>query len=123
MKKLLLSTLAVVMFVGLGVAQKGPKAKNYKPWNNENKEEATVSIVITTPNLAGPMAKNYKQWDILDNEVFVSVNEVRESIPDLKGPKAKNYKYWNSNEITTDNSSNLMVEKTTGPKAKNKKHN
>ena len=119
MKKVLLSTIAVLMFIGVTVAQQGPKAKNYKPWNNDNKEEGTISTVITTPVLAGPMAKNYKQWDIMDNEVFVSVNEVRESIPSLQGPKAKNFKYWNANG-TVENTSNLMVNKATGPMVKNR---
>ncbi len=90
MKKITI-IFALVLGVGMVYGQssnlKGPAAKNYKPWKNQQK----VTLVDTkTDQVQGPQAKNQKIWENNDNQqaVYVATTTRRH----LKGPKAKNYR-------------------------------
>lgn len=98
MKSLLL--LIAMMTVGaLSYAQvngglKGPAAKNYKYWlDDNNKPEATEVVTLDQEPLQGPAAKNRKVWQ---QEQDVNYNTVAtlSTRPRLMGPQAKNYKPW-----------------------------
>ena len=71
---------------------KGPAAKNYKPWKDQDRVTATVVSQADKEQLQGPAAKNYKPWK--DEESTGTTVEVVSSKPKLKGPAAKNHKPW-----------------------------
>lgn len=72
---------------------KGPKAKNYKVWE----DDSPAIVVYTDANkevVKGPEAKNKKAWETSttdENKVVIKRDTKRTS---LKGPAAKNYKPW-----------------------------
>lgn len=94
MKKLVLFLFASVLLTTIGYAQTrggltGPKAKNYKSWQ-DNSEKATVVHQVSKKQMTGPQAKNKhlrKSQGTEEYAVVSSPNRER-----LTGPKAKNQK-------------------------------
>lgn len=105
MNKHVLSILTTGLCVALlsfgGMAQdrndlKGPKAKNFKPWQSEG-EGATLHTSVKSERLTGPEAKNSKPWQTEVRE-FNTVATPRLNRNELKGPRAKNLKPWQKSE-------------------------
>jgi len=72
---------------------KGPAAKNYKPWQNNEKAKKMYTLEASS-KVQGPSAKNKKSWDsksINYQEITLVANK-----PKVTGPKAKNAKAWNN---------------------------
>jgi len=74
---------------------KGPAAKNYKPWQ-KNEKTATKKLYTleASSKVQGPSAKNKKSWEsksINYQEITLVANK-----PKVTGPKAKNAKAWNN---------------------------
>jgi len=98
MKKLIFTLSALFLICVASQAQskkdlKGPKAKNYKVWQDDN-ESATVYTSANQESIKGPEAKNQKTWTARtsdENKIAVKRDTRRTS---LKGPAAKNYKPW-----------------------------
>jgi hypothetical protein len=97
MKKLIISSFIFMIITGASFAQSrtnlmGPKAKNYKPWENKNTEVSPTShLAEPSKKEFGGKAKNQKR--VLHTEkVIVIQNGSKKS--QLMGPKAKNYKAW-----------------------------
>lgn len=99
MKKLLFILGVSIVTFSVSQAQskndlKGPKAKNYKIWQDDS-QPVTVITVASKEQLRGPAAKNRKPWTVSateKNKVAIVRNTRRSQ---LKGPAAKNYKPWN----------------------------
>lgn len=98
MKKLSITLFAVIFVCAFGQAQskndlKGPKAKNYKVWQDDSQ---SVNVFTETNQTAvkGPEAKNQKVWaDSTAEENKVTIKrDTRKN--NLKGPAAKNFKPW-----------------------------
>ncbi len=90
-------TLSLTLVTTLGFAQdgdteKGPKAKNYKPWA-DSRSEVTVVVKKDASAITGPEAKNIKPWDqeVATAETVAVKKQQRKR---LVGPKAKNQKPW-----------------------------
>ena len=95
MKKLVISPFIFMIITGASFAQSrtslmGPKAKNYKPWENKNTEASTTSH-LTEPNKKefGGKAKNKKHTLHTVDLALVQKNAKKDR---LMGPKAKNYR-------------------------------
>lgn len=100
MKKLLISSLIVLLFSSVGYSQSrkglvGPKAKNYQPFRNNNSVPGLV--IEPQKKVTGPEAKNAKPWDERE-EVLYATNYYGQQREKLIGPKAKNAKPWVKNE-------------------------
>ena len=97
MKYLAALFIALIVTIGAAEAQrpmnlKGPEAKNYKPWKDKDKTQASTAVFVRTEKLQGPAAKNYKPWkDKADRPTTVRVKEAK---PRLMGPAYKNRKPW-----------------------------
>lgn len=103
MKKLITPLVAFALFASFSVqAQnrtdlKGPEAKNYKPWANEQVD--TKDYIVKTGDVkTGPEAKNAKPWAQDNKEVLVLNMESKKD--HKKGPEAKNAKPWNAKSET-----------------------
>lgn len=100
MKKLMVF-LCFLMMGGVAMAQapkhlKGPAAKNYKYWQDKDKNDQSGSTLVAhenKPQLTGPAAKNRKAWDKDKNQKFRAVKSGNLH-KDLKGPKYKNMHPW-----------------------------
>ncbi|UXX77644.1 hypothetical protein N7E81_09710 [Reichenbachiella carrageenanivorans] len=98
MKKLIFTLTVCLAVCAVTQAQskndlKGPKAKNYKVWQ----DDSPSIVVYTDANkevVKGPEAKNKKVWETSTtnkDKVVIKRDTQRTS---LKGPAAKNYKPW-----------------------------
>lgn len=97
MKKLLFTLGALFFICTVSQAQskndlKGPKAKNYKVWQDDS-PSVTLYTNADQVTLKGPEAKNKKVWaDTADENKIVIKRDTRRK--GLKGPAAKNFKPW-----------------------------
>lgn len=97
-KKKLTSTLIIMFCVVAGtMAQersdlKGPKHKNYKPWQHKQVEKEIVTT--DRSDRKGPEAKNYKPWKVAESEVSAQVIDTKRDKDPIKGPMRKNQKAW-----------------------------
>lgn len=118
MKKLLILAFAG-LFIGTtySIAQsrndlKGPKAKNYKHW--ENKDSKTAVLFTSEANPKGPAAKNQKLWrntpSTIEHAQLVDMSTRRTRVT---GPKAKNSEPWEIAEMTKQDKK--TVAKRTNP--------
>ncbi|MEP2025539.1 MAG: hypothetical protein ABJH98_04560 [Reichenbachiella sp.] len=98
MKKLIF--VFATLFIACTVSQaqskndlKGPKAKNYKVWQDDSKSAVVYTDADQTA-VKGPEAKNQKVWaDATADENKVTIKrDTRKN--SLKGPAAKNFKPW-----------------------------
>ena len=88
MKYLIMCVLSGVMFASDAQSNpKGPKAKNYKPWLNDNSVDKPI-FGKEPSQLQGPAFKNRKIWE----ENRKSHEMTFSDQPTLKGPAAKNLK-------------------------------
>ena len=88
-------TIATVGFSQTDNDLKGPAAKNYKPWQQEDKAPAIkVYTSETATKLQGPSAKNKKTWE-LETKNYQETALVT-TRPRVTGPKAKNAKVWSN---------------------------
>lgn len=118
MKKLVLFFLASILFTSIGYAQHrngltGPKAKNYKHWQ-DNSDKSTLVYKVSKKQLTGPKAKN--KHLLKDQEDVQYANVSTSSQPRLTGPKAKNQKLWDSadqDKIDTAKDEPVREEKKT----------
>ncbi|MDW3209737.1 MAG: hypothetical protein R8N23_07715 [Reichenbachiella sp.] len=98
MKKLLFTLGALFFIITVNQAQnrndlKGPKAKNYKVWQDDS-PSVTVYTNSDQVTLKGPEAKNQKVWaETTAKENKVTIKRDTRRIG-LKGPAAKNFKPW-----------------------------
>ena len=69
---------------------KGPAAKNYKYWLDDNKPVATEVVTADSEPLQGPAAKNAKWHKRSVENNYLAIETVER--PRLVGPKAKNSK-------------------------------
>jgi hypothetical protein len=109
MKKLATTTLAILFIVALAPAQsrlQGPRAKNFKPWMNE--QPVTPTVIIDSEQLSGPAAKNFHPWeaDSTDDMIVVTSGSPREG---LTGPAAKNFSPWMRDEENESPSEMIAV--------------
>lgn len=98
MKKLIFTLGALFIACTVSQAQskndlKGPKAKNYKVWQDDSKSIDVYTDANQTA-VKGPEAKNQKVWaDTTSDENRLTIKrDMRKN--SLKGPAAKNYKPW-----------------------------
>lgn len=98
MKKLIFTLGALFFICTVNQAQskndlKGPKAKNYKVWQDDSPATA-VYTSADQASIKGPEAKNQKVWaDTTTEENKVAIKrDTRKK--GLKGPAAKNFKPW-----------------------------
>jgi len=104
MLKRVLIIAVCAMVAGFASAQsknelKGPKAKNYKPWQNER----AATEVYSTPDdadIKGPTAKNNRFTGAADESetTVAAVNTEHKRFNNLQGPNAKNRRYFASNQ-------------------------
>lgn len=98
MKKIIFTLGALFIACTVSQAQskndlKGPKAKNYKVWQDDSQSVAVVTEANAT-TVKGPEAKNKKVWTDStadDNKITIKRDTRKNS---LKGPAAKNFKPW-----------------------------
>ncbi len=104
MKKIIIPFLILSFFVATtSIAQsrtqlKGPAAKNYKPWKDNDKTSKTY-VTQSVEVKQGPEAKNAKIWsDKNKNEEAIAIN-MNAQPNSLKGPEAKNRKPWDDKRV------------------------
>ena len=89
---------------------KGPQAKNYKIWEDDDKSSSTAVYTVYADNIreTGPSVKNRKPGDKKANAVSYAV--VANSRPKgVTGPKVKNQKIWSTNDT---NARHAIAEET-----------
>lgn len=98
MKKLIFTLSAIFFVCTVNQAQskndlKGPKAKNYKVWQDDS-PSTTVYTSSNQITPKGPEAKNQNAWEktTSDKNKVAIVRDSRKN--SLKGPAAKNFKPW-----------------------------
>jgi hypothetical protein len=90
---------------------KGPAAKNYKYWLDDNKPVATMVVTSDQEPLQGPAAKN-KIWHKtreVDENKYVAVETVT-ARPRIIGPNAKHtrpYHFRNMRVVSDDSETGL----------------
>ncbi len=96
MMKRIITVLGLLTLVSIVHAQapkhlKGPAAKNYKPWQDQQQVGKIPVVRITPERLQGPAAKNQKAWEKSRNANYLQAS-TRSYYTDLKGPRYKNRK-------------------------------
>lgn len=81
----------MVTFAGFAQTDglKGPKAKNYKPW--ENPQPAKPILVAVKKDVKGPAAKNIRPLENSESTVVAKATTPKKRV---MGPEAKNSKPW-----------------------------
>lgn len=69
----------------------GPKAKNYKPWKQQEKN--AMATVGSLPTVKGPKYKNQKP-NKSEEVILVKIDTSLAEKAKVTGPKAKNKKYF-----------------------------
>ncbi len=112
MKKSIFFVFAMTIFTTAAFCQinadlQGPKAKNYKLWEDDTQQ--TADIIVANPTgerITGPTAKNQRPWQKKSNAktytavAFPGTNK-------MTGAKAKNQKRW----LAQNSSSNAVYVK------------
>ena len=101
MKNLGIIIAAVIFSTTVSFAQsgqKGPAAKNYKPWQHKHEATKIVEHDIERDDFTGPKAKNYKAKNY-DREILLISTIQSSERKDLQGPRAKNYKPWKKQKV------------------------
>jgi hypothetical protein len=119
MKKLILLFFAGILLTTISYAQNrngltGPKAKNYKSWQDKSKsDEASTAYTTTSKQLTGPQAKNKHLRKSQAPVEYTAVSTLDR--PAVTGPKAKN---WKPGHADRNTSSDIVTNKAVPEKKK-----
>lgn len=100
----------IVAVLALGVTQAqtfqtGPKAKNAKVWNS-NQKTVPIAFQSSPETVTGAEAKRFKTWNSESSKLLI---QTRREIDNPKGLNAKNRKVWEESSRMNVNSNASYV--------------